>query len=87
MIRGFREYLQLQGKEIPKQFLQLKHTLENIAIYSSECERGFSQMNLIVAPARSSLSIKTITSLLFIKIVGPLLTQFVPTKYIQSWLV
>jgi hypothetical protein len=43
MISGFRKYLQLQGKEIPKQLLQLKHTLETIAISSSECERGFSQ--------------------------------------------
>jgi hypothetical protein len=80
MIRGFREYLQLQGKEITKQLLQLKLALETIYISSSECERGFSPINLIVTPARSSLSIKTITSLLFIKIVGPPLTQFDPTK-------
>jgi hypothetical protein len=86
MIRGFREYLQLQGIEIRKQLLQLKRTLEKIATSSSECERGFSEMNLIVTPARSSLSIKTITSLLFIKIVEPPLTQFDPTKYVRLWL-
>jgi hypothetical protein len=79
---GFREYLQLQGKEIHKQLLQLKRTLETIAINYSECERGFSQMNLIVTPARSSLSVKTIMSLLFIKIVRPPLTQFDRTNYI-----
>jgi hypothetical protein len=58
MIRTFREYLLLQGKEIPKQLLQLKRTLEKIAVSSSECERGFSQMNLIVTPVRSYLSTK-----------------------------
>jgi hypothetical protein len=85
MINGFREYVQLQGKEIPKQLLQLKYTLETVAISSSECERGFSQMNLIVTPARSSLSI-TSMSLLLLKIVGPPLTQFDPTKYVRLWL-
>jgi hypothetical protein len=76
VIRGFREYLQLQGREIPKQLLQLKRTLETIAISSNECERGFSQINLVVTPAKSSLSVKTITSLLCIKIVEPPLTHF-----------
>jgi hypothetical protein len=83
MICGFREYLQLQVKEMPKQLLQLKCTLETIAVSFSKCERGFSQMNLIVNPARSSLSVKTITSLLLIIIVGPPLTQFDHTKYIR----
>jgi hypothetical protein len=41
-------------------------------------------MNLIVTPARSSLSIKTITPLLFIKIFVPHLTQFDHTKYVRS---
>jgi hypothetical protein len=36
MIRGFREYLPLQGKETPKQLLQLKRTLETIAVSCSE---------------------------------------------------
>jgi hypothetical protein len=67
MIRSIREYLQLQGKEIPKQLLQLKRTSKTIAVSYSEFERGFSQMNLMVTPATSSLSIKTIPSLLFIK--------------------
>jgi hypothetical protein len=43
-------------------------------------------MNLTVTPARYSLSIKTIMSLLFIKIVGPPLAQFDPTKHVPSWL-
>jgi hypothetical protein len=30
IIRGFREYLQLQGKDITKQLLQLKRTLEKM---------------------------------------------------------
>jgi hypothetical protein len=52
---------------------------------SSECERGFSQMNLIVNPARSSLSVKTIV-IFFIKIVVSPLTQLDPTKHVRLWL-
>jgi hypothetical protein len=66
MICTFREYLLIQGKEIPKQLLQLKHTLEKIPVPSSECERGFSQMNLRSGQVLSFN--KRITSLLFIKI-------------------
>jgi hypothetical protein len=38
------------------------------------------------SPSLSSLSIKTIKSLLFIKIIGPPLTQFDSTNYFRSWL-
>ncbi|XP_030046369.1 E3 SUMO-protein ligase KIAA1586-like [Microcaecilia unicolor] len=84
MIHGFREYL--SEKTIPDKLLPLKLTLDTIPISSSECERGFSQMNLIVTPSRSSLLVTTISALMFIKIVGPPLTQFDPTKYVQSWM-
>jgi hypothetical protein len=34
MIRGFRQYLHFKGKEIPKQLLQLKRTLETESPFS-----------------------------------------------------
>jgi hypothetical protein len=57
-----------------------------IPIFSSECERGFSQMNFIVTPFRSSLLTKTTSAVMFIKIVEPPLSQFDPTKFVESWL-
>jgi hypothetical protein len=85
MMQSFREYL--EEKRIPDKLFKLIHNLDMIPISSSECERGFSQMNLIVTPFRSLLLTKTTSAVMFIKIVGPPLSQFSPTKFVESWLV
>jgi hypothetical protein len=84
-IRAFREYLKYR-EEMPKELSRIRRVLHTIAVSFSECERRFSQMNLIVTPGRSSLLVKTVTSLFFITIVGPPLTLFDPTNYIKTWL-
>lgn len=84
LITGYREYL--YSKVIPESLIPLKESINSIAISSSECERGFSQMNLIITPLRASLNISTVSSLLFLKINGPPLRLFVPGKYVDSWL-
>jgi hypothetical protein len=81
MIQSFREYL--EEKRIPNKLFKLVHNLDMIPISSGECERGFSQMNLIVTPFRSSLLTKTTSAAMFIKIVGPPLSQFDPTKLLN----
>ena len=60
--------------------------METIQISSSEAERKFSQMNLIITPTRASLMTTTVSSLLFIRLVGPPLPRFDPTRYVDSWL-
>lgn len=84
VIRGFREYL--VEKKCSDKLMPLQHALSTIPISSSECERGFSQMNLIATPSRASLLTKTISSLLFVRLVGPPLKLFDPTKYVDSWI-
>lgn len=84
-IRAFRDHLKLR-EEMPKELTLIQRTLNTIAIFSSECERRFSQMNRIATPERSSLSIKTLQNLLFIRTVGPPLTAFSPTYYVRKWL-
>ncbi|KAJ9573677.1 hypothetical protein L9F63_008947 [Diploptera punctata] len=83
-VRGFHEYL--QENTFPDILLPLKNTLGTIAVSSSECERGFSQMNLIVTSTTSSILVRTTSALLFIRIVGPSLTQVKLSKYVDSWL-
>lgn len=85
LITGFREYL--HSRVFPESLTPLKQSINSIAISSSECERGFSQMNLIITPLRSSLNIATVSGLLFVKINGPPLRLFNPAKYVDSWLV
>ncbi|KII71888.1 hypothetical protein RF11_11886 [Thelohanellus kitauei] len=84
MIRGFREYF--TKKTYPETLLLLIRATHTISISSSECERGFSQMNLIIPPIRASLMTKTVSSLIFITLVSPPLTFFEPSKYVDSWL-
>jgi hypothetical protein len=84
MIQSFREYL--EEKRIPDKLFKLIHKLDMIPISSSECESGFSQMNLIVTPFRSSLLTKITSAVMFIKTVGPPLSQFDSTKFVESWL-
>ena len=67
MIRGLREYL--VEKKLPEKLLPLQRTLNTIPVSSSECERGFSQMNLIITPTRASLLTRTVSALLYIRLV------------------
>ena len=84
VIRGFREHL--VEKKCSDKLMPLQHALSTIPISSSKCEWGFSQMNLIATPSRASLLTKTISSLLFVRLVGPPLKLFDPTKYVDSWI-
>jgi hypothetical protein len=51
MIQSFREYL--EEKRISDKLFNLIHNIDMIPISSSEYERDFSQMNLIVTLFRS----------------------------------
>ncbi|KII67500.1 hypothetical protein RF11_11350 [Thelohanellus kitauei] len=84
MIRGFCEYL--MEKTSGETLLLLIRGILTICISSSKCERGFSLMNLIMTLTRASLMTETVSSLIFIRLVGPPLTFFDPSKYVDSWL-
>ena len=56
--------------------------LNLIPVGTSECERGFSQMNLIETDTRNSLAVTTIANLLFIKLNGPPLALWQPRSYV-----
>lgn len=60
-IRAYREYRDSDGKDIPDELKELFVAVSSIPISSAECERGFSQMNLICAPNRASLHTSTIS--------------------------
>jgi hypothetical protein len=53
ILSNFRECL--SEKKIPSSLMPLLNAINNIPISTSECECGFSQMNLIVTPTRASL--------------------------------
>uniref|UniRef100_A0A672RKS2 HAT C-terminal dimerisation domain-containing protein n=1 Tax=Sinocyclocheilus grahami TaxID=75366 RepID=A0A672RKS2_SINGR len=86
-IRAYREYRDSDGKCIPDQLKELFAAVNSIYISSAECERGFSQMNLICSPNRASLHTSTISYLPFLNLVGPPpLSKFDPVPYVRSWI-
>lgn len=85
-VRAFRCFVDSKGKDVPKEMHELLVAANTIAISSAECERGFSQMNLICTATRASLHVSTIASLLFLNLVGPPLNKFNPVPYVRSWI-
>ena len=87
--RGFQEYIdnvRTEGLlEPPEKLVDLIKATKTIAVSTAECERGFSQMNILASTVRSSLTIKTLSTLMFIKCVGPPPQEFCPTLYARSW--
>jgi hypothetical protein len=65
----------------------LKHCTDTIAVSSAECERGFSEMNDICSSLRSRLTVKHISNLMFIALVGPPLRDWNPDRYVDKWLI
>ncbi|KAJ8865554.1 hypothetical protein PR048_033074 [Dryococelus australis] len=76
---GIDSYTFMEFVKYPEKLLHLKNTLHIIPVSSSECERGFSQMNIIVSPDRAALLTETIKNIMFI-------TSFEPSKYVKTWL-
>lgn len=91
--RGLCEYIGIiketgftGNKEPPAALSRLTNAVNTIVVSSADCERGFSQMNILATPVRSSLTIKTLSSLMFIKIVGPPPIHFDPSLYVRKWI-
>jgi hypothetical protein len=70
---------------LPKHLVQLKNCIESLSCSTAECERGFSQMNLIVIDLRTCLTVQHVSELLFININGPPFELFNPKPYVLSW--
>nr|XP_043886752.1 thrombospondin type-1 domain-containing protein 4-like [Solea senegalensis] len=85
MIRAYRKYRDSDGKDTPDELMELLFAVNSIPIASAECERRFSQMNLICTPKHASLLTSTISTLLFLNLVGPPLAKFNPVPYVGSW--
>ena len=76
----------MDGRNVPNDLKPLINILNLIPVGTSECERGFSQMNLIETDTRNSLAVTTIANLLFIKLNGPPLALWQPRSYVLHWL-
>lgn len=70
-----------RGNIVPPELNPLLLAMNTVPVCSAECEKGFSQMNLIINRRRNSLSVETVSSLLFGKPVGPPFAKFIPLSW------
>jgi len=61
----------------------LINAVHTLPVSTAECERGFSQMNLICTPTRSLLSVEHMSAL---NMSGPPLAEWFPIAYVRTWL-
>ena len=81
IINAFCDYYEDLGLNVPSDLKPLLRCIDVIPCSSSECERGFSQMNIILDEKRNRLTIKHVSSLMFIQTNGPPLSIWNPTEY------
>lgn len=86
LLMDFRIFKDSSAKEMRSELKKLISIVNCIPVSSAECERGFSTMNLICTPQRTSLNTKTLSNLMFIRLVGPSLEKFQPESYVRSWI-
>nr|XP_047139105.1 E3 SUMO-protein ligase KIAA1586-like [Hydra vulgaris] len=85
-VQGFREYISTGDcNKTPNDFQPLRTAINTLIVSTAECEHSFSTMNIILSSLRNSLLIKTVSSLMFISLVGPPITHFDPKDYVIKW--
>jgi len=71
---------------VPARLLPLILSTDSLVVSTAASERGFSQVNQIMGPTQSSLSVSRLSRSLFVKLNGRPLAQFKPESYVTSWL-
>lgn len=64
----------------------LQKAVNCMPVSTADCERSFSVMNTVITKKRNRLEIESVSSLLFISILGPEITDFQPAPFVKNWL-
>uniref|UniRef100_A0A8C8RZV8 E3 SUMO-protein ligase KIAA1586-like n=1 Tax=Pelusios castaneus TaxID=367368 RepID=A0A8C8RZV8_9SAUR len=83
---AYREYKDSQGAVMKPALQKLVNCVNTIPVSTAECERGFSKMNIICNCLQPGLTVKHMSSLMFISLCGPPFPLWEPLKYVKSWL-
>uniref|UniRef100_A0A0F8AU71 HAT C-terminal dimerisation domain-containing protein n=1 Tax=Larimichthys crocea TaxID=215358 RepID=A0A0F8AU71_LARCR len=83
--QDFRDFKDNENMPLNRGLIKLKQVADTLALSTAECERGFSLMNTIISPIRNQFKIDNLSCLMFIKLVGPPLDMWNPTKHVKKW--
>ena len=67
---AYRDFKESGGSRVAHAFKQVQCSLACLPVSTAVCERGFSRMNIVCTPTRSTLTMEHLSSLLLISIVG-----------------
>jgi hypothetical protein len=84
IVKDFRKYK--ENKCISEDLQTLINRIKVVPISTSECERGFSGVNLTLTDIRNRMDIKTLRALLFLNINGPPLHAFPAEAFAEKWI-
>jgi len=75
-----REYKETNGETILPGLRILINSINTLPVSTAECERGFSKLNILCSTRclRSKLSVNHLSSLMFVSMCGPPVSQWEP---------
>jgi len=84
---AFREYRDSRGNAIAPCVRVMLNCVNTIPVSTSECERGFSKMNVVCSSLRTRLTVPHImSSLIFVSLCCPPVHLWEPLKFVKSWI-
>lgn len=83
---AFCDFKDNGGTKVPMNLQPLINCANVIPCSTAECERGFSLMNIIISPERSTLLIPHVSALMYIKLHGPPVALWLPDDYVTLWI-
>ncbi|XP_044524357.1 E3 SUMO-protein ligase KIAA1586 homolog [Gracilinanus agilis] len=84
--RNFVDNVESNNVPIPATIQKAKKIISIIAIDTAEAERGFGLMNMICTRVRNSLTVKHVSDLMTINLLGKELADWDATPFVKSWL-
>jgi hypothetical protein len=85
VVEAFRKY-KTHKRKPQSELLKLLAVAETFPGSTAECKRGFFTMNETVWDKRSPMNVSTVSSVMFIRLIGVSVTNFEPYPYVQSWI-
>jgi hypothetical protein len=69
-----------------KHLQPLKTAIDTLIFPTAKCQKSFFTMNIITSSITQCLLLNTMSSLMFLSMVDPMIDSFDPKDYVKQWL-